>query len=444
MRTSSRSTPISLAPVLLAFVAASAAPQVQSPVGSSPPAPVAGAREAPPVEELVDKALARAPSVAALQARLAAARETVAPAGALPDPMVGVMVQDIAFPKWTVGSEAMSMIGPEVSQDLPYPGKRAARRAAASAEVAVRAAELEGLRREVTAQVRTLYARIWALDREREYLGAAHELLDMLTATAASRYAAGESDQEAVLKAQLAVAKLGERIDDVTADRLTLVAELNGLLDEPGAAPLGEVAALPPATTPAPPWEDLAVQSSPDVAIRRAAVAAAEKRVDVARLDLKPDFTTGAAVGLRGGFDPAVTLRFGLSIPLWRKEKQRPLLDAAEYELAAAKAELAESEASARSRAARLAAGWQRANSQIERYNQAILPQSSAAIDAARAAYLVGRGDFLTVVDDFDRWLDARVSLARREADRFTTWAELQALIAPPSGSVAPKEKQDE
>ncbi len=402
--------------------AATTVPLRAQPAATPAPAP------APPVEQLVQKAVSGAPSVAALQAKLAAARELVAPAGALPDPMVELMLQDIGFPKWTVGSEDMSMIGPVVRQELPYPGKRAARRGAAKAEAEVRASEVEQLQREVAAQVRTLYAGVYALDRERAYLAAARELLDMLAATAASRYSVGETDQEAPLKAQLEVSRLGERVDDLAAERASLVAALNRLLDQPGAAPLGEVAELPKPLVPPLPWEELAVQASADVAVKQAAVAAAEERVAVARLDLKPDFTTGATVGLRGGLDPAVTLNFGLVVPLWSKEKQRPLLRSAEDDLAMARADLRDAQAAARSAAARLAADWQRADRQIERYRQAIVPQSSAAVDAARAAYLVGRGDFLTVVDDFNRWLDARVELARREADRFATGAEVQAL----------------
>jgi outer membrane protein TolC len=395
---------------------------------------VAGPEPAPPVDSLVEQALARAPSVAAMQAKLSAAREMIAPAGALPDPMLEVMLQDISFPKWTVGREEMSMIGPEIRQELPFPGKRAARRDVAAAEATVRAAGLEQLRRELTAQIRTLYARIYALDREHQYLEAAHELLDMISATAASRYSVGETDQEAVLKAQLELSRLAERLEDVAADRSGLVAALNRLLDQPGATALGQVRELPIPTVSSTPWEEAAVQASPEVAARQASVAAAEKRVTVLRLDLKPDFTTGAGIGLRGGLDPAVTLRFGLVLPLWRNVKQGPLVRAAEDDLATARAELRDAEASARSSAARLAAEWRRANRQIDLYQQAIVPQSSAAVDAARAAYLVGRGDFLTVVDDFNRWLDSRVELARREADRYAAWAELQALTAGGAG----------
>ncbi|MFH1177828.1 MAG: hypothetical protein V1750_10520, partial [Acidobacteriota bacterium] len=71
---------------------------------------------APPVEDLVAAALERSPSVAALRERLAAAREMVAPAGALPDPMVEMMLTDVGFPRWTVGKEEMSMVGTEVRQ----------------------------------------------------------------------------------------------------------------------------------------------------------------------------------------------------------------------------------------------------------------------------------------------------------------------------------------
>ena len=422
----------------LVFSAALAAvPTV--PLAAAPPSPTA-AETAPPVESLVAAALERSPSLAAMRARLDAAHRMVAPAGARPDPTLAVVLQDMSFPRWTVGTDPMSMIGPELEQELPGPGKRAARRDAAGAQAELRAAELSQLRREVASQVRTLYARIFAADRERQYLGAAREMLDMLAATAASRYSVGAADQEAVLKAQLEVSRIGERLDDVTGDRAILAAALGRLLDQPDAAPLAEVRALPPTEAAAGSWEGLAVEGSAMVAARRAEVAAAERRVETARLDLRPDFITGAAVGLRGGFDPAVTLRFGVTYPMWRKEKQRPLLDAAEDELAAARAEVRDAEAAARAAAATLAAQWRRANAQIERYRQAIVPQSSAAVDAARADYLVGRGDFLTVVDDFTRWLDARVELARREADRFITWAELEALVADPPAGPDPKE----
>jgi outer membrane protein, heavy metal efflux system len=395
------------------------------------PAPVAheGGPVAPPPDELVALAIQRAPSLAALAARVQAARELVRPAGALPNPMVELMVQDIGFPRWTVGEEDMSMVGPQLSQAIPFPGKRGARRRAALADVTVKASEFEWLRREVARDIRIAYARLYSLDEQRQALSSGRELLELLAATVRERYSAGVAEQEAAIKAQLAVSRLDEQLDDIAAERRGLVASVNRTLDQPGDAPLGRVRTLPEATAPPAPWEAVVADSSPEVAVRRAEVQAAERRLRVARLERRPDFIAGAGVGFRGGKDPAVTLRLGMDLPLWSAQNQNPMLRAAEQNLEASRLELRDAEASARAEAARLEADWQKAGSQVTRYAQAIVPQSSLAFDAARSSYLAGRGDFSAVIEDFNLWLEARTGLAQREAERFTTWAELQTVI---------------
>jgi outer membrane protein TolC len=383
---------------------------------------------APPVSELVAEALAQSPALAALRSGAAASRALEPAAGALPDPMIEAMVIDAKFPSYTLGKEEMSMAGVEVRQGLPYPGKRRARREAAEAETARQAAAVDSLARRIRGEVRSLYARLYAVDHERQTLAAAHEMLEMLAATTSARYSAGEGEQEPILKAQLQVTRLDEQLDDLQAERAALVAELNRWLDRPGAAPLGEVAELPAVHVPAGPWEAAAVAGSADVRVAAAALAAAEKKLAAARLDLKPDFAPAAGIAARGGFGPVLTLRLGVELPLWKKSKQEPMIRAAELEVQAARSELRDAQAMARAAAASAAARWSRAEQQIVRYREGILLQSGSALDAARTSYLNGRGDFSTVAEDFNLWLDARMQLARREADRFTAWAELERL----------------
>jgi outer membrane protein, heavy metal efflux system len=394
---------------------------------AQPPHAVAAA---PPVEELVAAALERSPALASLRARLQAAREMVAPAGALPDLMTSVSLQDAGFPKWTVGSEEMSMVSVEVQQNLLYPGKRDARREAAQGEVTTRDREIEQLQRQLAAEVRSIYGRVYVLDKEKRALDSARQLLELLQATSASRYSVGETEQEPIIKAQLEISRLDERLDDLTSERRTLIAGLNRLLDRAGETPLGEVQALPPIAVPGEPWADMAEANSAAIAVRQAQVQAAERRLAAARLELKPNLFAASAFGIRGNLPPVVTLNFGVEWPAWKKEKQTPLVSAAERDVEAAKADLRDERASVESEVARLHAEWDRAERQMLRYQQAILPQTSAAMDAARIAYLNGRGDFSTVIEDFRGWLDARVGLARREADRFAVWAQLQLLTA--------------
>lgn len=386
---------------------------------------------APSPDELVALALHRAPSLAARAARVQEARELVRPAGALPDPMVELMVQDVGFPRWTVGEEDMSMLGPQVTQGIPFPGKRGARRGVAQAEVSVKRNELELLRREVARDVRGLYARLYALDQERQALSSGRELLGMFAATVRERYSAGVAEQEAAVKAQLAVSRLEERLDDLAAERTGLVASLNRYLDQPGDTPLGRVAALPGPAVPPMPWSGAVLENSVEVSTRRAEVQVAEQRLRVARLERAPDFLAGAGVGFRGSRDPVVTLRLGLDLPLWSAQNQAPTIRAAGQSLEASRQALRDAEASARAEAARLEADWRKAGLQVSRYEQTIVPQSSLALDAARSSYLAGRGDFSLVIEDFDLWLEARTGWARREAERYTTWATLEAVGGP-------------
>lgn len=374
------------------------------------------------VDALVAEALAKSPDLAAARSRQTAAREMERPAAALADPTVGPLLQIADFPNYTIGTEDMSMAGVQVSQPLPYPGKRRARAETARAETAQRASEVADLERRIAREVRSLYARLYAIDQEQKALEAGRELTDLLTATAKARYSSGGGEQESLLKAQLQGTRLEEQLEDHHAERRAIVAELNRWLDRPGDSPLGAVTSLPETAPPSTPAESTRVRMA------RAAVATAERRLASARLDLKPDLTPSGAFATRGPRGPVLTLNLGIELPFWKREKQEPLIRASEAGLEAARQELRAAEAETRSEVARLASDRGRAERQIVRYREGIVPQSSATFDAARASYLAGRGDFSNLVEDFNLWLEARVQLARREADRYTAWAGLEAL----------------
>jgi outer membrane protein TolC len=390
------------------------------------PASAADGPAAPPVDELIARVLERAPTVAALRARLQAARERVRPAGAFPDPMLEAGVQWMGAPR--IGANSVASL--EFRQELPFPGKRKARREAAEADAAVSGREFDALRRRVVAQTRTLYARLYAIDRERRTLRDAGDLLTLLSATVGARYGTGQADAEALIKTQLELSAVREREDDLQAERAEIASGLDRLLDQPD-APLGEVRELPAVGPPPASLEGSAAERSAEVAIAEAAVRAAESRLREARLDRLPDFAVGVGGGVDGMAEPVVMGKFGVTLPLWQRTKYQPLIRAAEQELEAARQDLRDVKAGARADAARLSAAWRAADRQVARYQDAIGPQSQAALDAARAAYLSGRGDFATVVDDFRRRLESRTQAARREADRFMAWAEAEALITP-------------
>jgi outer membrane protein TolC len=384
---------------------------------------------APDVDALVREALANSPQLANRRALADAARQAVAPAGALPDPMLELMRERSEYAKLHSVESTMTMYGVELTQTLPFPGKRGAERRSMAAETVVRERELEAMQRLLVADVRRAYATLYALDQSRTSLVAAEELVDLLVATVAARYSSGEDALEAQLKMQVEKARVRERLDDLVAERAVTHAAMNRLLARDSDTPLGPVLALPEVSLPSGQWTELAQQSAAEVAVRSADVDAAGRRLDAARRGRAPDFLAGVAYAKNGEDASILQLRFGFELPLWYWQKQRPRVAAARSEQHAAEQALRDARIAAAAEAVRLQAAWRRDEAQVARYRDLILPQLSTAFDAARSAYMTGRSDFSTVVEDYRLWLDARIELARREADRFETWAEIQALL---------------
>jgi outer membrane protein TolC len=416
--------------VLLAFGPLAAAGEPPRRPGARLP----GGEVAPPVQELVARALANAPSIAARRERLAAAQAAAKAADVLPDPMLEFEVRDAGFPKWTLGEDPMSMIGATIRQPLVGKGRKASRMAAATAEIDIRHAETDAAACDLTIAVRTVYGRLYVVDRERAILADSEEMARLLVETATARYASGSSDQAVVLRAQLERTRLSERVVDLDAERATLVVAMNRLLNEAPDTPLGEVRELPELGALAgPPAAQAAAAANlaPDVSLRKAEVTAATRRVEMRREDFGPNWTVGGSFFWQGGVARVVSFTVGVDWP-WRKDRnQGALLAASESELRATRLDLADTAAGMRAEAARLAVEIRRAEDQIVRYRSGLLPQSSAALDAARASYLGGRGDFASVLDEFRRWTEIRVELVRREASRFAARAQLDVLVNP-------------
>lgn len=256
----------------------------------------------------------------------------------------------------------------------------------------------------------------------------------MLEATAAVRYSTGEGDQESQIKAQLESSRLLEKMADINAKRKEMSAGLNRLLGRSGNISIGKVVSLPIVSLTQEELgksEELALVNAPSVLIKSYAVKAAKYRLESADLDFWPDFFVGAGIGYDNNYEPMALVSFGITLPLWQNVKQKPLKRAANLKVGESEKLLEEAKLAVSSEITNLIARWKRDQEQVVIYKDAIIPQTSAALNSAHASYLSWRADFSVVIEDYNLWLDARTQLARREADRYITWAGFDALTAP-------------
>ncbi|MDO9693176.1 MAG: TolC family protein [Candidatus Latescibacteria bacterium] len=377
-------------------------------------------------DALVVLALARSPRLAALAEGIAAAREAAPAEGALPDPMLGFSARGEDYPGADIGEDPMAMAAIEVSQTLPWPGKRGRRQSAAEARIGIAEAELVAMRRRLASEVRAAYAEQTAIDASRRALRASIDLLDLLAPSLAVRYETGQSGQRDLIELQLERLRLAAELDDLEARGAGHLAELAAMLDV-------AVADLPPLDAGLPAIDDTVVADIAPAdlaaaAVAEARVAGARRRAEAAQGEGSPDIVLGAEYGWRDALPPMVTARVGVELPLWQSRKQDALARAAGHEHALAEAERREALAMAGAEVAGLQARLDAAQRQIVRLNTGSLPQAALAAESARAGYATGDAGVAELVGALRRLAETRAMLAEREADRYTAWAALRAL----------------
>ncbi len=387
-------------------------------------AEAAGSASDPVLERLVAESLAARPELKQAQDLLRAQRERIPQAGALPDPVLSLGIQNDGFDSLQIGKMDTSFYQVMVSQGLPWPGKRDLRTELASLESRQAEAGLDRIRLSTCADVRRTYLDL-ILVRERLLL------LDLLDAIwqqsigiARARYEAGEGAQSDVLRAQLELNRIRQRRWALQAEEQTRVQSLNRLRARPVEVPIPTIAKVRDRGTPHlgdPETElDDAERRSPELTLARLAALRAERQTDLARRERFPDFSVNAGVMPRGELEPMWQAGLSLNLPLWSYRKQIPAVTESE---ARASGEARGVEAIAqilRLRVAERRAALAALLEMLRLYRDGLLVQSQATAESTLAQYRVGRVTFASVLEANAGYINDEEGylLAAAEADR--------------------------
>jgi cobalt-zinc-cadmium efflux system outer membrane protein len=192
----------------------------------------------PTLSQLLTEALKVRPELRQAEAQVQAAQERVPQAGALPDPVLQLGIQNDGFGELMIGEMEGSYYSIMASQAVPFPGKRALRTEVARLGAKAASTQVLRARLSIEAEVRRGYLDL-LLTRERLML------LDRLAAlwkqsaeTVRIRYEAGEGAQSDLLRSQLELNRLRQRRLALNAEERTRVQTLNRLSGRPFDAPL--------------------------------------------------------------------------------------------------------------------------------------------------------------------------------------------------------------
>lgn len=407
------------------------------------------------VDSLVARALAVNPAIRAARERIEAARARIAPAGTLPDPMLGAGIMNLPVSEPGFG-DFMTMKTVAIGQTVPFPGKLPLAQRAAEGELAAAESRLRVIQLETVAEVRQAYYELAFLDRALEVLRQNQNVLVNFIEVTSSRYGVGTGGQQDVLKARVEAAGLAEEAVALTERRGAELARLNALLDRASETPIAD-ARVPEriaraavarsaaairftsgalgaraADSPFPPLAELqerAVRNSPTLRAHAFEIAAQAARLELAQKAHLPDFDVSLQYGQRTDRSDMVSFMVSVPVPVRKGRRQDQQVTEARAELAAL---VADHDAMVNRLGAEVAASYaeiERDRAQLALFVKAIIPQGRAALESATAAFQVGRADFLTLLENQTTLHNYETAYFRALTDFARSLAELERIL---------------
>lgn len=381
------------------------------------------------VDSLIQMAFKNNPELAILENRYRALTYRVSPAGALPDPRIGIFLMNMGAGV-SLGQMEMSQFGLSASQMFPYSGKRRTRAAIAQQEADLVLFDIKRKKLQIATGIRRVYAQLYTLQESIRLLEEEKANLKDMLAALEALYVTGRTPQSELLRAQLAISELESALLEKRRQQEVLLPDLAQLVGSP------DVLDLPQLTEPSFPlpstsYEDLwefVRDGSPDLARNSAESDLERLRLREAELDYKPDAMLMFSRSERGKkFGPAWEVRAEITVPFWQKVKQDYRVREVRTQLEVRAKERENLIISLRQFLHSAVARLKRTQALIDHLDGALLPQADLTYNSALTAYPAGKIDFVSLLDALTILYDLRL---QRLAFLESIWLDQAAILS--------------
>jgi len=384
--------------------------------------------------EAEDLALAAEPGQLALEARAAALDERAIVAGELPDPMLRVGLNNFPLESGGFSTEGMTQAMIGYRQAFPA-GKTRSLSYEKFGLLSDQMSENANARaRGVRTATQNAWLELYFLAHADRLIRDSRPFFADLAEITRSLYAVGRKTQQDVLRAELELSRLDDRLIDIERRRGRARSALAEWIGEEARRP---VATNFPRWNTLPPLTDLqqGLHQHPALLAANAQVDASDTDVKIADERSKPDWALDVGYGYREGNLPSgeprsdlVTIGVTVGLPFFRKKSVDSTLTAALQERSAARSSKLRLERELGSQLEAEHAQWRELTRRLDLYDTQILKQAKDQAEAALLAYQSDAGDFADVMRSYIGYLNTQIEHIRLSVDRAQTYAVLANL----------------
>ena len=356
------------------------------------------------LSDLVSEALDRNPDIIAARERWLSGREIIEARRAFPDPQ-------LSYTYFVENVE--TRVGPQrhvfgAKQTLPFFGKRDLR-----AEMAAKEAEnlkylYEATKSEIVRHVEKTYYDLFYYSTIFEITQNEKKLLERFERIASMKYETGTGLQQNILKVQVEISKLNERLLVLEKQRQTMEAMLNTLLDKPPNQPLRRPGKpeLVHVSAGLDELLKLARERRPEVSAAHARVERSRSAYKLAKKDYAPDLTIGfnyievgeRSTPVRDNGQDAFNVMLGINLPIWQKKLSSQAKSALKT-ISSHKSSYHDTLNRTLFEVKDHFFKMQTALATVQLYEDTLIPQAEQSMESAEAGYVTGIMSFLDVLD---------------------------------------------
>jgi cobalt-zinc-cadmium efflux system outer membrane protein len=386
------------------------------------------------LSELIQEALEQNPHVKAAYQEWQASLQRIDQAKGFPDPI-------LSYARF--GQSIETRLGPQtdkisVSQKIPFFGKLAQKGRVAEQNSSIQEAAYEKARADIILGVKEAFFSMYWFEKAIAIRQEEREVLKRLSRIALRKYEGGQASQQDVLKAQLEISRVSERILALEQGKRAAESKLNALLNRAADAPYGKIGTIDiPRINFAP--QELSVlgkQSRPELIQAEHVIAKYEESLRLAKKNNWPDVTLmvdyifigkGTTTHPEDGRN-AWMGAIGINIPLWRSKYKAAEAEAA-VNINASKRQYENIHNDTTSRINELYLEFKTYEDQVQLYEHSLLPQAEQSLKASEAGYVSGTADFLHLLESERMVLQIKTGLYKTISDMRKALARLERLV---------------
>lgn len=384
--------------------------------------------------EAEDLALEDEPGYAAIVERANALDEQAVVAGELPDPTLRIGIANFPIQSGGFSTEGMTQAQLAYRQVFPSGKSRESSNERLASLSAGMNASADARARDVRTRVRNAWLETYYWQKAHKIVTESRPFFTDLATVTRSLYSVGRKTQHDVLRAELELSRLDDRLIETNRRHMQSKAALSEWLGENATRPIAEVL---------PEWEKIPaleilhgnLQSHPSVIAADARVTASDANVVVAEESKKPGWALDVGYGYREGFLPSgeprsdfISVSVTMDLPFFSDDRQDRSLAAALRDRSATKYDKTELVRRLSSLLDVEYARWQDLTRRVALFESEILELSESQAQAALLAYQSETGDFADVMRGYIDDLNTRLDHVRLQVERGQSYAVLANL----------------